>query len=199
MAMRDRGFTVMEMMVVLIIVSMALMLGFQSLEQWQRAEAALDRISATTRARALTASWWTDSIRALTPVEKEPFHGSPQRMEGYSLSPVFAGPGALTAVQWSIVDISDGNNVALRMEENGGQYLLPLVDASGARFRYLSADGEASDTWPPGGTGLESTDLPAFVELLVRDSAGNEHAWIAHVIGPLDAYYKPFRLEDDDY
>ena len=61
-----RGFTVLEMMVVLIIISMALMLGFQSLGQWQISEAALDRMGAATRAHALLNDWWTTSIRGWT-------------------------------------------------------------------------------------------------------------------------------------
>lgn len=191
------GFTVLEMMVVLIIISLALMLGFQSLEQWQRAEASLDRISATTRARALSASWWMDSVRSLTPVENQPFQGSADRLQGFSLSPVFASSGAMTPISWTIVDDPD-HGKALQMEEDGTRHLLPLVDVSEARFRYLSRTGEASDRWPPGGLGLQDhTSLPAFVELLVRNEGGEEQVWMAHVVGPLDPFYRAFRLEDE--
>ena len=193
---RMRGFTVLEMLVVLIIISMALMLGFQSLGQWQIAEAALDRMGATTRAQALVADWWTASIRGLTPVEQQPFKGAANRLDGFTLSPVFAQSGAMTPIRWTIVDTAE-SGLVLQLEENGARRVLPLTGWQQARFRYVSEEGKASDAWPSEGLGLEGTDLPAYVELVVRDESGREDAWLAHVIGPLEPYYKPFRDEDE--
>lgn len=193
---RVRGFTVLEMLVVLIIVSMAVMLGFQSLGQWQIAEAALDRMGATTRAQALVADWWTVSMRGLTPVEQQPFKGSADRLDGFTLSPVFAQSGAMTPIRWTIVDTAE-SGPALQLDENGTQRMLPLTGWQRARFRYLSQEGEPSDTWPAERLGLEGTDLPAYVELVVRDESGREDTWLAHVTGPLEPYYKPFREDDE--
>lgn len=195
MALVTRGFTVLEMMVVLIIISMALTLGFQSLGQWQIAEAALDRMAATTRAQALVTDWWTASMRGLAPVEQQPFKGSADRLDGFTLAPVFSQPGAMTPIRWSIVE-SSGAGAALQLDENGTRRVLPLTGARQARFRYLSEEGKVSDAWPSESLGLEGTDLPAYVELVIEHEDGREDAWLAHVVGPLEPYYKPFREDD---
>lgn len=191
-----RGFTVVEMMVVLIIISMALTLGFQSLGQWQIAEATLDRMSAATRARALVSLWWSDSVRGLTPVDESPFRGDARSLDGLTLAPVFGQSGAMTPIRWSIVDDPEAG-LALQLDENGQTRVFPLDEAEDARFRYLSADGEASDAWPSEGLGLEGTNLPAYVELLTRRADGGEDAWIAHVVGPLEQPYKPMQFDDE--
>ncbi|WP_298579456.1 type II secretion system protein [uncultured Luteimonas sp.] len=190
------GFTVVEMLVVLIIISMALTLGFQSLGQWQIAHATLERMSANTRARALTTTWWADSMRGLTPVDERPFRGDAESLDGLTLAPVFGQSGAMTGVRWSIADDPD-RGLVLELEENGQTWQFPLDDSQEARFRYLSVDGKVSDAWPSEGLGLEGTNLPAYVELLVRDTSGREDAWTAHVIGPLEQPYKPMYFDDE--
>ncbi len=195
-ARATQGFTVLEMMVVLLIISLALMLGFESLGQWQRAEAALERVSTTTRARALTTQWWASSIRGLTPVDDQPFVGTPERLSGFSLAPVFASQGAMTMMEWAIADDPE-LGLSLHLTENGQTHVLPLVDGKEAEFHYIDEDGKVSDRWPPLALGLEPKDLPAYVELRVRNEAGDEHAWLSHVIGPLEPWYKPYKIEDE--
>lgn len=196
MTRRPRGFTVVEMLVVLIIISMALTLGFQSLGQWQIAEATLDRMSATTRARALVSVWWSDSVRGLTAVDERPFRGDARSLDGLTLAPVFGQSGTMTPTRWSLVDDPE-TGLSLQLDEHGRSRLFALGGASEARFRYLSAEGEASDTWPSEGLGLEGTNLPAYVELLLRDASGREDAWIAHVIGPLEQPYRLMQFDDE--
>ncbi len=195
-SVRHRGFTVIEMMVVLIIIGMALVLGFQSLGQWQIAEATLDRMSAATRARALASIWWADSVRGLTPVDARVFRGDGQSMEGLTLAPVFGQPGAVTPIRWMIMDDPEAG-LALQLSEDGRDRLFALTDVVQARFRYVSREGEASDNWPSESLGLEGTNLPAYVELVMRDSAGSEAVWASFVVGPLEQPYKPMYFDDE--
>ena len=50
----QNGLTLLEMLVVLLIASMAISLGYQSLGQWQRANAAISNISGATQQATLT-------------------------------------------------------------------------------------------------------------------------------------------------
>ena len=59
------GLTLLEMMVVLMIASMALALGFQSLGQWRRASTAIATLGSATRHSTLTESWLRESLRGL--------------------------------------------------------------------------------------------------------------------------------------
>ncbi|AUZ54182.1 hypothetical protein B1L07_02480 [Stenotrophomonas acidaminiphila] len=72
---RQRGLTLLEMMVVLLITGMAIALGFQSLGQWRRANAAIAGISGATQQATLTESWVESSLRSLYPVKEEAFEG----------------------------------------------------------------------------------------------------------------------------
>ena len=64
---RQLGLTLLEMMVVLLIAGMAVALGFQSLGQWRRANAAISSVSGAIQQTTLTESWLTDSLRGLIP------------------------------------------------------------------------------------------------------------------------------------
>lgn len=194
--MSSRGFTVLEMMVVLVIISLALSLGFQSLGQWQIAESTLNHVSTTTRARALTSQWWVSSIRGLTPLTQHPFQGDRQRLSGYTLTPIFATQGALTKVQWEIAEAPE-LGLSLQLSENEKTHVFPLPDAKEAQFIYRNEDGELSKDWPSSGLGLESKNLPAYVELQIRGQSDETYTWVAYVIGPLEPWYRPLKWEDD--
>ena len=63
-----QGLTLLEMMVALLIASMALALGYQSLAQWRLAEAAISGHNGTLRQERLAQQWLESSLRGLVPV-----------------------------------------------------------------------------------------------------------------------------------
>ncbi len=196
----ERGFTLIEMIVVLVIASMALMLGFQSLTQWQHAQDALTRVTASNRSLGLVESWWRASATSETAVLDSPFKGSTDSFQGFSISPVFGTAGATTETVWRLrTPKPDGDGILLELEEGGQQHLFELSGVRSARFSYVSGDGRTSDQWPMTlGKGEEDTNLPALIQLSLEGDDGQPIAiWVAAVSGPLDPVYKPAKMEDD--
>ncbi|PJK14735.1 hypothetical protein CO613_04480 [Lysobacteraceae bacterium NML07-0707] len=187
----------MEMIVVLLISSMAVMLGFQSLMQWQQAEATFSRIGNETEANTLTAAWWRSSMRGLMPVEKTPFWGNASSLSGFTNNPIFSTAGAMTPIHWQVLENTEGNGMRLVLKENNRIHNLPIDGGATAQFAYMDRDGGIHPQWPPKVLGEAPTQLPQAIRLNIRYSNGEERSWAAHVIGPLNPYYRVFSIEED--
>lgn len=192
---RQFGMTLLEMMVVLIIAAMALALGFQSLGQWRRAEAAISALGSQVRQQTLARDWLQSSLRALTPVEDDAFSGTRDALHGVTLQPIAATQGGATGIDWKIEN--GGSGVLLAVSEAGAPALqLPLPAAAAAEFAYLDAEGELHEQWPPP---LGQHDhLPAAILLRIRDSDGRVRLWGAHIVGirnPVPVFYE----QDPDF
>ncbi len=194
----QRGFTLVEMIVVLIIASLTMMLGFQSLTQWQRAQEALSRITSSTRSTGLVEAWWRESATGATAVLDAPFKGTPDGFEGFTLTPVFGTQGSTTTVVWKVAGAA-GEPLRLELTEDDKTRQFELPDIRAGRFSYVSREGKVSDRWPMTlGKPEEDTNLPALIRLSLKDSEGREAStWVAAVSGPLDPVYKPAQIEED--
>lgn len=186
----ESGMTLLEMLVVLVIASMALALGFQSLGQWRRANAAIETLTLQGRQMMLSRSWLESSIRGLHPVEDTPFAGESDHWEGVTLQPVLETQGGATAMRWEIQREAGG--VVLALEEAGRALALPLGEFAGARFEYLDREGRLHPQWPPA-LGI-SDHLPAAVGLVLEGAPEDQRVWLASVIGmrnPVPVMYEP--------
>lgn len=174
---RSAGFTLIEMLVVLMIAGMALALGYQSLSQWRLASERLTATSDTLRELRLGQAWFEGSVRALTPVAEAPFNGDARTFSGVTLEPVLARAGAPTSFEWSIR--SEGGRALLELTEGGEQLDLPLGRDGTARFEYVDAGGRTYSQWPPA-LGM-SDHLPASIVLLRADESGTSRPWAASI------------------
>ncbi|MCD9047784.1 type II secretion system protein [Luteimonas sp. MHLX1A] len=187
----ESGMTLLEMLVVLVIASMALALGFQSLGQWRRANAAIETLTLQGRQMMLSRSWLESSVRGLHPVEDTPFAGQGEQWTGVTLQPVLATQGGATAVSWRI-ERGAGGVVVLSLEEGSQALELPLGEVADARFEYLDPEGGLHPQWPPA-LGLND-HLPAAVGLVLEGAPGDQRVWLAPVIGmrnPVPVMYEP--------
>lgn len=185
-----RGLTLLEMLVVLIIAGMALALGFQSLEQWRRADAAIYSFTQQGRQDALVQSWTQASIRALYPVEERVFAGDASSFSGVTLQPAFSSQGGSTEIEWRIVQL-DGQ-LALDIQESGETTQVPLQDVKSATFEYLDREGTSYRQWPPA-LGLHD-HLPSNVMLRLENATGQQRLWSAGIAGirnPVPTTYEP--------
>jgi len=190
---RERGLTLLEMVVVLLIASLAITLAFQSLGQWQRARAAVSSISGLIQQDFLTERWLDSSLRSLVPLQDQPFSGTATQLKGVSFQPVQFHQGGNMPVVWSLRD--DGGQVYLNLDENGQVLALPLPDVVAASFRYQDQDGAFYNQWPPA-LGLHE-QLPALIVLHQELADGRQRVWASHLSGPRNPYYNPFELEND--
>lgn len=207
---RAAGFTLLEMLVVLLIAGMALALTSQALTQYRRAH---ERVSASTqggREYRLAERWFRDSASGLyaagDPLDPDPqafrpadaslpgdvpmFEGNARGFSGFTLLPVLAGQGIPTMQHWAIVPGSSGNE-ALELDEEGRRLMLPFPEAGQLRLHYLDADGVLHVEWPP--VPIASGDdpwpqLPAAIAL----ELGSGTVIVAAVTGPKDPKVIPY-------
>ena len=185
---RPDGFTLLEMIVVLLIAGMAVSLGFQSLGQWRRAEAAIAGAGGSTRQTLLTQEWLRGSLRGLVPVESPAFSGGPDILSGMTLAPVISGQGGMTPMEWRLDTEPQGS--WLQLTETDRTMRLPLPDGAAARFVYLDKEGRTYDQWPPA-LGLHD-QLPAAVALALESPGGTAQLWLASIAGTRNPFYQPY-------
>lgn len=206
------GFTLLEMLVVLLIAGMAMALTVQALGQYRRAHASATASERAGRAYRLSESWWRGSVRALVaaPVTMDTatdfdvdalkdqpspvFAGRGDGFSGLTLAPVLAGQGLPVVQAWQVVPGPAGTEV-LELHEQGRRLLLSLPGHGGLRFHYLDEAGEVHPQWPPA-KGMWP-QLPAAVVLEVqpgRDGEGG-HTLVAAVMGPREPMQLPYEPE----
>lgn len=187
------GLTLLEMMVVLLIAGMAMALGFQSLGQWRRADAAINNIQGATQQGTLTEGWLRSSLRSLIPIDEVPFRGTSSMLEGVCVSPVLSHQGGAGNVQWKINH--DASGVVLALSEGDDRLDLPLPDTVSASFGYMDKAGKIHADWPPK-LGL-ADHLPSAIILRQVSASGREQIWAARIAGALSPVRRPFEADID--
>jgi len=189
----QRGLTMLEMIVVLLVASLAITLAFQSLGQWQRARVAVSNVSGAILEDFLTERWLESSLRSLIALDGRRFEGTPERLKGVAIQPVLSHQGGDAPVEWSLRD--EGGYISLNLTENRQSLSLPLEGVNAARFRYQDKDGAFHTQWPPA-LGLHD-QLPALIVLEQEFDNGRQRVWASSISGARNPYYNPFELEDD--
>lgn len=146
---RQSGFTLMEALVVLMLVSIVVSLAFEMLGAYRIAKTRVFDASAATDRRALVETWFADSIRGLVALEGEMPEGSATRFAGMTLAPAMAARGGPVPVEWELVE--EGGGVDLVYREYGEErWRVPTWTGPGeSRLSYLGRDGQLLDRWPP--------------------------------------------------
>lgn len=197
---RPRGFTLLEMLVVMLIAGMALLLTTQALGQYQRAHTRAIASERSGREQRSSEAWFRDSVRGLlapSPAAGEAagrgFEGDSRGFEGTTLAPVLLGQGIPASQRWRIVSTPGGDR--LELEEAGSTTVLALPASGDLRLHYLDAKGAAHDRWPPA-LGAWPV-LPSAVVLELSPAPGTRQGALiaAAVLGPLDPLQVPYEDE----
>lgn len=193
---RTGGFTLMEMLVTLVLISFASMLMFQMLGSYRVAkERAMAQSGAIDR-QALFAAWFRDSVNSLHASNRIAFEGAATRWSGASLNGAYMTTGVPVEAAWEL-EPESAQTWELRYTEDGQlRWSLQLAYTGRARFVYLDEKGAASAEWP---TRLGvSLPLPAAIALVREDLDGKPMATIlAAVRGSRKPLYRPFELEQE--
>lgn len=206
---RAAGFTLLEMLVVLLIAGMALALTTQALGQYQRAHARVSAAAQAGREYRLAESWLRGAIAGLIAVEdnrlpgastwrrdeEKPavFAGRSDGFHGMTLSPVLAGQGIPTRQSWRIVRAATGKDV-LELVEGDATLSLPMPGDGPLRFHYLDEKGRSHPQWPPAQGAWPQ--LPAVVALDLGPGAqGRGATLVAAVTGLRDPLVLPYEPE----
>lgn len=187
------GLTLLEMMVVLMLAGMALTLAFQSLGQWQRAEASLHVAGADVRDAALSEQWWREAIRGIQPRLDERFRGEELYFQATTTAPVLVHPAAAVEQQWTLVRSDE--RFSLKLEESGRTFELTLPDAESAQFIYLDTRGRPHTQWPP--RLGEQAALPAGIALQLTNDQSADRLWLSAIVGSPTPLLQPFMAEEE--
>lgn len=189
----SRGFTLLEMLVVLLVAGMALVLTSQALGQYQRAHTRAIASERTGREQRMGEAWFRASVRGLHAVGGDAaFAGTAEGFEGVTLAPVLAAQGAPVAQRWRVV-AAEGGGERLELQEGDRTVVVALPRSGALRFHYLDADGELHDRWPPA-LGIW-THLPAAVVLELEPDPGIDDTGTlvaSAVLGPRDPIDMPY-------
>lgn len=149
---RPRGFTLVEMLVVLLIVGMAGSVLFEGAAQVMNVQARFESQLARLRGEALRADWLRQLVEGLQPDYpdgKGVFKGSPQGFSGLTNNPLSADYGGLAAFALVLKYDQTRNETVLRYgAEKDAPELMRWVGDRG-RLRYSDNKGELHDNWPP--------------------------------------------------
>lgn len=193
-AARAGGFTLMEMLVTLMLISMATMLMFQMLGSYRIANERVREQAGTIDRSALFHAWFRESVQGLYAAPRLRFVGSRDRFSATTLNPLYAPAGRPTAIEWLLRDAAGGIPEVVYFEDGVERWSLPLKDAQAASFAYYAEDWRATGEWPPRLGKIEEEALPALVGL-VREGADGERPILAAVLGPLAP---PLRLYGEE-
>jgi len=177
------GFTLMEMLVTLVLVSMTTMLMFQMLGSYRIARERVQAQSGVIDRQSLFNGWLRASVQGLFIDHGLTFAGNETAFEGTTLNALYALEATPTLVRWE-VDTSDGVVRLVYFEDGRERWRYPLAGTVSARFAYLDEEGTRHEAWPPK-LGKQDALLPSTILLLREDAAGRVQAVAAAVLGPL--------------
>lgn len=191
---RDPGFTLLEVLVVMILTGLVSTILFEGLAQAVRIRQNAGVESAQLQRDGMRLAWYRQLVNGLIPDlpnGSARFQGGPTSFRGLSLNPVNIHSGALAAVGVTLsVDVAT-RETTLRVtsDENGeatkSVTLLHLVGTDFA-FAYLDDDGNRSSVWPPQ-TQANRPQLPSAIWIFNTQNGDRAELLTATVIGAREA------------
>jgi prepilin-type N-terminal cleavage/methylation domain-containing protein len=173
---RNRGFTLLEMLITLMIVSLVAGIVWQAMGQLARVERLLEQGQMQSLAQAVRGEWLRSAFASLLPGTAQThdrFQGSSTELSGLSAeAPVWPVPG-LAFFRLRLEYDAVSNTTALRVS---GEATLPdmapdayitLLSWPGrdGKLSYLDEGGQWQDAWPPSGLAKTAPALPRAILL----------------------------------
>jgi general secretion pathway protein J len=173
-----RGFTLLEMLVVLVLVgliSTLLLQGFSSVLQLRSGFIA--QLEATQRG-ALQEYWFRSTITAIMTDYRDGEHifkGEERQLSGLTIAALDQMTGMPSAFAWQL-KYADGTTTLLYQNNKGEYWEIARWLGEQGRFRYMAVDGQWHTQWPPR-LGLEPAQIPRAI-LLEGQRRQTPFTWI---------------------
>lgn len=167
---KQRAFTLIEMLVVMIIVAMVVTLIVQGFGYTLGVYQRVVNKQSNAYQQAFAYRWFTSSLQ--TPIAMRPkdrgLEGDSRQLSTYSYQPLLAQQGLKTLIVWELLD--NGGELQLSYREAGQQFPVQRWPGASGHFEYLSEQGQWLPRWPE--EKREMQPLPKAVRLVV--SRGDE-------------------------
>lgn len=187
------GFTLVEVLVVLIIVGMTSGVLFQALERAYQLQQRFGTELFNIQHGQMAADWYRQTVQGLHPDYldgRNIFHGDDREFSGLTNNPLSDEYGAPTPITWKIRDNQQNGIAELVYIEEKHETAVLTLRGKQARFIYLDEKQIPYDKWPPP-LGL-STQLPKQIQLMAKDAIEP----ISIVASPKGNSERPPRLQD---
>jgi prepilin-type N-terminal cleavage/methylation domain-containing protein len=161
------GFTLVEMLVVLILTGLISGILFQALSQVFHLQSRIGAETGALRQQAMVADWFRQTIAGAQPDfedGKNKFQASRRRIAGLTTTPLTAEQGALEPFTLTLEFDSRRGETVLRYGEGGDATALMAWPGDYGQFVFLDADHAEHEGWPPA-TLKKPAQLPAAVRL----------------------------------
>ncbi len=168
------GFTLLEMIVTLVVVSLIVVVLMQALQQALGLRTRLLRFERETRMATLQEEWFRDSVSAAVvdlPDALGPMQGDAGAFAMVSAAPLRgAGP---VRIGWSLGDDGHGAQALVYTAGagDGARAVRVVAGLQDAAFSYLGADGRWRDAWKQ--EAGKPLPLPRMVRLQATTAAGH--------------------------
>jgi general secretion pathway protein J len=193
MKTRPSGFTLVEVLVVLVITALVSTLLFQALAQVYRLQGRFGEQLAQSQGGAMRADWYRQVLQGLLndyADGKQRFAGQVQRLEGLSATALTVAGGA---PQWVVMEIRSEADGSELLYQAGSQQVTMLRWQGGGEFAYLDEAGAEHAQWPPMGSGAAWSQLPVAV-LLKWPTPQGRAVLVAAPRGDREAKIRPLGL-----
>jgi prepilin-type N-terminal cleavage/methylation domain-containing protein len=168
---QQTGFTLVEVLVTLVLLSMVAAIVFGSLGQVLEARARLRPYLDKSEETALVVSWFRQTVQALIAdydTGKNRFAASANAFSGLTASPLLGPAGTPTAFTWALNYDPASDFTFLEYEEKPSNTVeIARWSGKDAVFSYYGQDQEWRRDWPPTDLGTSTTvmQLPQLVRL----------------------------------
>lgn len=187
----SRGFTLLEVLVVLVLVGLISMLLFELLDHMLNLRLRFSEHSAELRQNGVKARWFRDSTRALHPAstDTEPdavFRGDADDFSGLTLVSLEADAGVPMRFGWELRRVAGGTELFYRPEQGDAMFILRWTGEGGG-FQYLDQTLTWREQWPPPSDDafallLQHPQLPVAIALQgIR--RGKPFLWLVDIPG----------------
>lgn len=166
----QRGFTLVEILVVLILTGLIVGILFQALSQVFRLQGQVGGEMQAMREDAMRSDWFRQLVQGLQPDYedgKDKFQAGHRRMAGLTINPLSAGQGALTPFMLELQFDNRRGETLLRYGKGEDAPVLLAWPGDQGRFVFMDADGGEHEDWPPP-MAKKNAQLPAAVRLEAR-------------------------------
>jgi prepilin-type N-terminal cleavage/methylation domain-containing protein len=147
------GFTLIEVLVTLALLSMVVAVAFGSLRQVLDARSRLRPYLDQSEQTMLVAGWFRQTVQALIAdyeTGKDRFAGSADRISGLTAAPLAGPSGTPTAFRWSMRYDADTNVTVLEYAERPADTIeITRWPGHDAVFTYYDQNQEWQRAWPP--------------------------------------------------
>ncbi|MDD5274744.1 MAG: prepilin-type N-terminal cleavage/methylation domain-containing protein [Methylovulum sp.] len=176
-----QGFTLMEVLVVLVLVSLLSSLLMQGFGYVLRLRLNVTQQLKTQRVQQLQEYWYSGLVTGLivnAQNEKALFQGDDSILQGLSINTLTAPAGV--PKQFILTLLSQNNTITLKYRiTEKDDWTLGEWPAQTASFSYLDNEGNWVSTWPPK-MGMVTQQLPEAIRLQI-DSSPKPVNWIVSI------------------